>query len=178
MNAYRNSEFGFFRVRSINRWSALLQVYKVIWVIYVAEFCQNSNPICQLVDSKMNLKWSNILEVQSLVLPKFYHASPRQSFQLSSFSHLNLDGLLFRDTQSAWCASCTNLTSTSFSLLATGSWLVKFPLLFHSVVLDQWIYFSISVCKGVVGTSTINCIKWCNPYARAITIIGNEFDLW
>lgn len=139
MNTYRNSEFGFFRVWFVNRWSVLLQVYNVIWVIYVAELCQNSNLICQLVDSKMNLKWSNILKVQSLVLPKSYHASPRQSFQLSSFSHVNLVGLLFKDTQSAWCASCTNLTSVSFSFLVTGSWLVKFPLLFHSLVLDWWI---------------------------------------
>jgi hypothetical protein len=139
MNAYWTSEFGFFRVWFVNWWSVLLQVYNVIWVIYVAELCQNSNLVCQLVDSKMNLKWSNILKVQSLVLPKLYHASPRQSFQLSSFSRLNLDGLLFKDTQSAWCASCTNLTSTSSLLLVTGSWLVKFPSLFHSLVLDQWI---------------------------------------
>ena len=28
-----------------------------------------------------------------------------------------------------------------------------------------------------VGTSTIECLKWCSLYARAITIVATEFDL-
>ena len=43
--------------------------------------------------------------------------------------------------------------------------------------LESWVFPNFNQSMDV-GTSAIECFKWCSLYTRVVTKVATEFDLW